>query len=74
MLLRAATFAGMAFAAAYLWASRPTLELVSEDALPTGVDPPFLQDQARLDEAMSRPALIPDAKDIVLLVHGTGMT
>jgi hypothetical protein len=74
MFLRAATLAGFVLGASYLWASRPAIHLVSEDAIPQGLDPPLLQDQERLSEAISRPVSVLDAEDIVLLVHGTGMT
>lgn len=40
----------------------------------TGPDPAYLVDEGQLDEAVSCPVSVSQARETVLLIHGTGVT
>uniref|UniRef100_A0A8H7TNL2 AB hydrolase-1 domain-containing protein n=1 Tax=Bionectria ochroleuca TaxID=29856 RepID=A0A8H7TNL2_BIOOC len=76
MTTRLRLISGVVLAIAILWVGprRGSNPIAAETAVPTGRDPALKEDVALLDRAISRPAQVPEAKEAVLLVHGTGMT
>lgn len=61
---------------ATFWALKKGPDVVEESSqpLPSGSDPPPLVDASLLDQAVSCPVHVDEAKGVVLLVHGTGVT
>jgi hypothetical protein len=72
-----ATYFSLALAALAAWWAMSQRASVRDEAVqpvPTGRDPERTIDVALLDKAVSFPVHVEDAKETVLLVHGTGMT
>ncbi|KFA55143.1 hypothetical protein S40293_08676 [Stachybotrys chartarum IBT 40293] len=74
--MRVGVYAGAALLLAVLWSARSGSQDEAErtSPVPSGADPIYLVSQDLLDAAVSRPQEVPAAKEIVLLVHGTGAT
>lgn len=76
MMFQRKVFSGLVFGLALLLAALLNKKSLSIEYLPVpvGTDPAYLEDPLLLDKAVSRPRVVPEARDVVLLVHGSGMT
>lgn len=66
----------LAVLSAIWWAiaERKYLDLVDSASLQTNKDPAYTVDVQVLENAISCPVDVQNAKETILLVHGTGMT
>lgn len=68
----------LVLAAAILWAATArtyhNAHVLEDNPIQATTEPPFTVDIKDLDDAVSCPVAVPQAKETVLLIHGTGMT
>jgi hypothetical protein len=76
MMFQPKVFSGLIFGLALLLAALSNKKSLSIEYLPVpvGADPAYLEDPLLLEKAVWRPRTVAEAKDVVLLVHGSGMT